>query len=488
VARTSRILCACAAALTATFAFGVPAQAAATGVASVVDATRIRFTAGSGKVNQVVVTRSGNTVTVDDRVAVKAGKGCRAVKGDKTKVRCTTAKAPTRVLLHLGAKNDSVTNRSDLAISANGGDGNDTLAGGPRADRLIGEGGADRLYGRAGADSLDGGEGADRLWGEAGNDGLNGGWGNDALAGGDGNDQLVGSVGDDREYGGAGDDYFYQEWDRDPDGYPVPISDRDLISGGSGNDHTDYNSRRKPITADSDGVMGDDGAKGEHDTLTGIEEIWGGFGNDRLYGTAGPDFLQGGYGNDTLLGLGGDDQLTDLVGNNRLEGGAGDDRLHGSPGSDVLLGGPGIDYVSYQDRTKPVTVDLDGVSNDDGQAGERDTVGADVETVSGGDGNDVLTGNAAANGLMGGPGHDVLRGGGGDDGLDGSSGSDRLYGEAGDDYLHASNTDGGGDLLDGGANLPTVGDNCIGDTWPTPADNFVNCEYANPFDHPLLRY
>ncbi|WP_433792533.1 calcium-binding protein [Actinoplanes sp. CA-252034] len=488
MARTSQMISAGAATLIASLAFGVPAEAAATGVASVLDATRIKFTAASGQVNRVVVTRSGRTVTIDDRVAVKAGKGCKAVKGDKTKVRCSTAKTPTRVLVSLGVKNDSVTNRTDLALTASGGDGNDTLIGGPRADRLTGGLGADLLYGRAGADTLDGDDGSDRIWGEAGNDDLKGGWGNDALAGGDGADDLVGGVGNDREYGGAGDDYFYQEWDRDPADYTVSISDRDLISGGPGTDLADYNSRRKPITADSDGVQGDDGAPGERDTLTGIDGIWGGFGNDRLYGTAGPDDLQGGYGNDTLLGLGGDDQLVDVVGANRLEGGAGNDRLHGGPGSDVLLGGPGLDYVSYQDRTRPVTVDLDGARSDDGQTGEWDTVGADVEAVSGGNGNDVLTGNAAANGLLGGPGNDVLRGGGGDDGLDGSTGSDRLFGEAGDDYLHASNTDGGSDLLDGGANGTNAGDNCIGDTWPTPADNFVSCEYANPFDHPLLRY
>ncbi|MEU4155991.1 calcium-binding protein [Actinoplanes sp. NPDC026670] len=485
--RTSRILGAGTAALTATFAFGVPAQAAATGVASVVDSTRVKFVAGSGQVNRVVMTRSGNIVTIDDRVAVKAGKGCKAVKGDKTRVRCTTARTPTRVLLYLGAKNDSVTNRTDLAITANGGDGNDTLVGGPRADRLIGAGGADRLYGRAGADTLDGGDDADRLWGEAGNDNLNGEWGNDALAGGDGNDQLVGSAGNDREYGGAGDDYFYQEWDQGADDYPLPYSDRDLISGGAGSDLADYSNRRKPISADSDGVSGDDGANGERDTLTGIDRIWGGYGNDRLAGTNGPDELQGGLGNDTLLGLGGNDILLGGPGDNRLEGGAGDDRLYAETGADVLFGGTGEDFVDYQDRTRAVTVDLDGVARDDGQAGERDTVGWDVEDVRGGSGNDRLTGNGSANKFAGGSGDDVIRGGAGNDAAEGNEGRDQLYGEAGDDYLDAGHSD-GIDTVDGGADGSSLGDNCILFTETSGADIGVGCEYLRQSDRPLFMF
>src|SRR5688572_3920261 len=79
-----------------------PAQAAAAGVASAAGTT-VQYKAAAGKANQVVVTRSGRTITIDDKVAVRAGKGCKAVKGDKTKVRCTTTKAPTRVRVYLGS-------------------------------------------------------------------------------------------------------------------------------------------------------------------------------------------------------------------------------------------------------------------------------------------------------------------------------------------------------------------------------------------------
>src|SRR3954454_13789602 len=74
-----------------------PAEAASTGVASVVESTKVQYKAAKGKQNKVVITRSGRTITIDDKAAIKPGKGCKQVKGDKTKVRCTTGKTPTRV-------------------------------------------------------------------------------------------------------------------------------------------------------------------------------------------------------------------------------------------------------------------------------------------------------------------------------------------------------------------------------------------------------
>src|SRR5690349_12863521 len=100
---------------TSTTIFLAPAQAASTtGTASIVKSeSAVRYVAGKGASNSLVITVSGRTVTLDDRVAIKAGAGCVAVKGDKTKVRCTTPKAPYAVV-GLGDKNDSVTNKSSL--------------------------------------------------------------------------------------------------------------------------------------------------------------------------------------------------------------------------------------------------------------------------------------------------------------------------------------------------------------------------------------
>lgn len=122
----------------------------------------------------------------------------------------------------------------------------------------------------------------------------------------------------------------------------------------------------------------------------------------------------GGSGNDTIRG----DRLNDWLyggpGDDRLEGRAGDDFFGGFTGADVFVGGRGQDQVGYVGRMTPVRADLDGAA-DDGEAGEGDTIGADIEDITGGSSDDRLTGNAADNMLEGGPGRDVIDSGGGDD-------------------------------------------------------------------------
>jgi hypothetical protein len=75
--------------------FAAPAQAAGTGVVSVttsVHGSKVIFKAGSNKTNKIVITSSGRTVTIDDVVAVKPGKGCRR----STRPRCAAPPAPPR--------------------------------------------------------------------------------------------------------------------------------------------------------------------------------------------------------------------------------------------------------------------------------------------------------------------------------------------------------------------------------------------------------
>ncbi|WP_412744213.1 calcium-binding protein [Krasilnikovia sp. MM14-A1004] len=460
-------------------ALATPANAATSGVVSVVETTKVQYKAAKGATNTVVVTRSGRTITIDDRVPLTAGKGCKAVKGDRTKVQCTPATAPTRIRVYLGDKNDSVVNQTDLGMSAYGGSGNDRLTGGPRSDNLHGGTGGDKMWGLGGRDYLLGQDGNDRLSGGDGDDNLDGGIGNDTLYGGNGNDDLWGMEGDDAEYGGAGRDVFWETFD------PF-VSDADRFSGGSGGDDAvAYVGRDKAVTADADGVTGDDGAKNEHDTIgTDVEEIDGGAGNDLLKGTGRRDVLYGGRGNDTLLGGGGNDFLFGQAGKDHLEGGAGndllsgDDNYYGGPATDVLLGGSGQDTVTYTDHSAAVTVDLDGSAGDDGQAGEHDTVGADVEGIVGGAGNDKLTGNAADNVIYAGSGNDVVHAGAGNDVVVGEDGRDSLYGEAGDDELDGDDAYNVGvpDRLDGGADATAAGDLCR----PEENDVVVNCERDRP--------
>ncbi|BEL03448.1 hypothetical protein Q0Z83_016390 [Actinoplanes sichuanensis] len=303
-------------------AFALPAEAAATGVAYVRfrDAGQpvdLVFTAGAGKRNSVVITRSGRTITVDDRVTLRAGTGCKQVKGDKTRVRCTISQDIRILDVTLGSGHDKATNRTGLSMRAAGGSGNDDLVGGS-------------VY-----DSLWGGTGKDRIWGNGGSDYLAGQSGDDVIAGGAGNDNIAGGAGSDREYGGAGHDGHNQGGE--PSG-----ADADLIDGGTGNDMVTYGARTRAVSVDSDSGRKDDGRKGEGDTVLAIEEIFGGDGDDRLDGTKGPD---------RLYGLGGDDILNGHWHNDVLNGGSGVDHLYGEGGYDTLNGQQDgvVDYLDGGD-------------------------------------------------------------------------------------------------------------------------------------------
>ena len=107
-------------------------------------------------------------------------------------------------------------------------------------------------------------------------------------------------------------------------------------------------------------------------------------------------------------------QANDLDGqgaNDSLRGG----QSAGPDGADVFVGGTGTgDAVSYQARTDDLDVDIGGGANDGascpGGGCEGDNVGVDVETLTGGAGDDDLTGDADANVLNGNSGDDLLRG------------------------------------------------------------------------------
>ena len=82
--------------------------------------------------------------------------------------------------------------------------------------------------------------------------------------------------------------------------------------------------------------------------------------------------------------------------------------------------------MDYSSRTADVRVDLSRFSEVNGELGERDTFGSDIERALGGSGSDVLVGSDADN---------VLSGGAGDDRLDGGLGADALAGGDGRDLV-----------------------------------------------------
>jgi len=140
-----------------------------------------------------------------------------------------------------------------------------------------------------------------------------------------------------------------------------------------------------------------------------------------IAGGDGPDALTGGVRNDTIDGGAGDDEIDGSAGNDVLRGGDGNDVLLPNTGTDSISGGDGIDTASFGRRTAP-TFALDALAND-GDAGENDLIGSDVENVEGsafGTGIVTMVGDSRSNrltvvegraDLTGGDGVDVLQGG-----------------------------------------------------------------------------
>jgi Ca2+-binding RTX toxin-like protein len=243
---------------------GTPAQADTTvGTIEVVDGTRIELTSGVGRQNYIWVSRSGLVVTIDDRFPMVPGPGCEPIlSDDMTWFRCTTSSTATLVEIDTGDENDTVVNDTDVSMHADGGAGDDTLAGGSVGDRLDGGDGDDALHGRGDSDEL---------FGRAGRDVIHAGDGGDELDGGDDSDILLGQSENDDIQGGAGDDQ---------------------IEGGDADD---------AISGDA----GDDVLHGD----TGYDVIQGGSGNDTLRGGTGTDFLFGGAHDDQVYGEAHDDYL-----------------------------------------------------------------------------------------------------------------------------------------------------------------------------------
>lgn len=190
------------------------------------------------------------------------------------------------------------------------------------------------------------------------------------------------------------------------------ISGHDYLYGGNGNDEVSGNS--------------------------GNDKLFGNGGQDILNGNSGDDILQGGSGNDVLNGNSGDDELSGDSGEDTLSGGSGNDRASGGSGNDTINGGSGMDLLfgGSGDDT------INGNSDDDTLYGDT---GADV--LNGQSGDDILFGGNGTDKLIGGGGDDILFGGLHNDKLYGGSGNDQLAGGDGRDYLTASS---GNDIIEGG--------------------------------------
>jgi VCBS repeat-containing protein len=340
-----------------------------------------------------------------------------------------------------GAGNDTIS-AADGARDFRGEGGDDTLNGGELDDYLYGQTGNDTLNGNLGADQLEGNENDDTLNGGGGNDTLYGGGGNDTANGGDGADTAYGEDHDDTLNGDAGDDTL------------VGGSGADHLIGGAGNDRIygrEINSDRR---ASDDGLnileggVGDDYLQSGERTTTTLN---GGDGNDYIR-SHGIDTIDGGAGDDTV-------ELSDWSGSTSFQGGAGVDTfvVYTFSVGPVLSGfsaANGFERIGFFDQRSGFngTADanvfdfgaLEGLDGSlgaivYGNGGDDILIGTDSanarDHLNGGDGNDIVRGNAGDDDLAGHDGNDIIRGGAGSDNISGGEGDDALYGGAGDDTI-----------------------------------------------------
>jgi Ca2+-binding RTX toxin-like protein len=218
-------------------------------------------------------------------------------------------------------------------------------------------------------------------------------------------------------YGGNGDDTLFAGTD-----ITIP---GDHFHGGSGSDTLSYASRTQGIVAVADGL-----------TESGDPTGNAGYGEQDII-EADVENIIGGQGDDTLTAA------LDVTSKHTLTGGDGNDRLASCAGGrTTFVGGNGIDTVDYSARTHGVTVTIGDYKANDGEPGDLDNVGLDVENVIGSDYDDIITGSALANVITPRAGNDTVNGGDGDDtfmaGVSAPEGNDTYNGGKGIDTIDYS--------------------------------------------------
>ena len=256
---------------------------------------------------------------------------------------------------------------------------------------LSGTAAGEKLVGGKTAAVIDGGDGDDEIRAGQGDDQVFGGAGNDVIYGNDGDDFIVGADGDDRVYGRNNNDFI------------IGGAGNDALNGGEGND-----------------------------------VISGGIGHDKLYGENGNDILDGGDGNDLIYGQNGND---------RINGGAGNDIIYTGAGTDIVNAGDGDDKVWAEGGANTIN----GGGGNDVLIADSD---ANIDTLNGGEGDDILKGNNGHDILNGDAGDDRIEGGAGNDQINGGDGSDTIFGQDGHDTIYAG--DGLFDFVYGGNGNDTI--------------------------------
>jgi len=202
--------------------------------------------------------------------------------------------------------------------------------------------------------------------------------GNDTLRGGDSNDVLVGGAGTDNLFGGAGDDTFV-----------VGAED-----AGAGNYYHGGEGHDTIVAQDGENIILEGHLKGSDS----IEEIKGEAGENTVLagdnssqtidvrGTTLTDIdhIDAGAGNDTVYGSSGDDTIDGGAGRDRIDAGAGDDTIIYDADDSTIDGGEGMDTLLFDED---IFVDFGALDNVNGietinlEAGEQNIVSLSVEDV-----------------------------------------------------------------------------------------------------------
>lgn len=339
-----------------------------------------------------------------------------------------------------------------------GSEGNDLISAGTGVDVVFARGGADRIQAGGANDYLDGGDGDDIIEGRT-DASIERGYRIEVLVGGDGNDRLyayeeaelseeviAGVLREQSSWfvgvvlsGGQGDDLMAGSDYRDT---LMGGMGRDLLAGGGDDDLIGGDASYEPVDETPNDPrphrLWYPAKPGAYDSAAGDNDIlFGGNGNDSIYGDGGGDWLSGGEGTDRLVGGVGSDTLFgdgdgdflsagDQFGNSSpadhdvLDGGDGDDSLEGGAGLNLMFGGAGNDSLY---NGTGATIAFGGEGNDKfwatasghsevyGEAGNDNLRGGQGEShLDGGEGDDLLRGGAGADVLIGGAGNDVCEG------------------------------------------------------------------------------
>jgi Ca2+-binding RTX toxin-like protein len=265
-----------------------PASSTQTSTTVGISGGALNVNAAPGAANRITISQGGKSFIVRDAGgSLSAGTACTFIRILRV-VECPST-GVSKVSVHLGDKDDTLSVNFSGPVEAFGGDGNDALTTGSGNDILDGGLGADRISGGDGKDTIDyrtrakpvvvrldgsatSGEQGELDTVSANVENIEGGSAGDTLTGNDRNNRIRGYGGNDDVHGQAG---------------------RDSLTGGDGNDQID-------------GGPNDDRLAGSN-------------GNDIVTGGPGSDVIQGNNGNDILNGRDGVQKNDTLNGGNQID-------------------------------------------------------------------------------------------------------------------------------------------------------------------------